>query len=150
MRSAATFALTVILGSGCAKETPEVCGGSDARFYDDGLIFHLSKAGIPFRRMQGGGLCVDEKYSFQFKAAEREMERYFPQVAHNPKDACEERALVEWAQRERLRFDLRPALDSQNRPAGNLFFLRSFTYEEMVSNREKLEKSAPVGSTCTK
>jgi hypothetical protein len=128
----------------------EVCGGSDAAFYDDGLIFHLSKAGVPYRKMHGSGLCVDEKYSAQFKAAQREIDRYFPQIAHNPKDACEERALVAWAQKEKLRFDLRPVFDSQKRPAGNLFFLRSFTQEEMESNREKLERSAPRGATCKK
>ena len=119
-------------------------------FYDEGLIFHLTKAGVPYRRMHGSGLCVDEKYSTQFKAVERELERYFPQIAHKPRDSCEERALVEWAQREKLRFDLRPAFDMRNQPTGNLFLLRSFTNEEMVANREKLDRSAPVGATCKK
>ena len=52
-----------------------------------------------------------------------ELERYFPQIAHNPKDSCEERALAEWA-------------------------IRSFTREEMIANREKLDRSAPIGATC--
>lgn len=150
MRYAVAIAITcTTIGIGCSNEK-EVCGGSDTKFYNDGLIFHLSKASVPYRRMHGSGLCVNEQYSSQFKAAQHEIDRYFPEIAHNPKDACEERALVEWAQKEKLRFDLLPALDSQNRPAGNLFFLRSFTYEEMVSNRERLERSAPTGATCTK
>src|SRR3954469_7077630 len=125
-----------------------VCGGSDTKFYDDGLIFYLNKAGVPYRRMHGSGLCVAGKYSSQLRAAERELDRYFPQIAHNPKDSCEERALGEWARRENLRFDLRPAVDIGNRPSGNIFLLRSFTHEEMIANREKLEHSAPIGATC--
>lgn len=140
-------AIAVTIAFGCA-ETRQVCGGSDARYYDEGLILHLSKAGVPYRRSHGPGLCVDEKYASQLRAAERELDRYFPQVAHKPKDACEERALVAWAQREKLRFDLREAYDLQKRPSGNLFLLRAYTKEEMVSYREKLEKAAPIGATC--
>jgi hypothetical protein len=134
---------------GCSS-AKEVCGGSDAKYYDEGLIFHLAKANVPYRRMHQSGLCVDEKYSSQFREAERELEKYYPQLAHNPKDACEEQALVEWAQREGLRYDLRPAFDNANRPVGNLFLIRSFTAEELASNREKLNSSAPRGATCKK
>jgi hypothetical protein len=149
MRYVALAALVAALGS-TSTLAKEHCGGSDAKHYDEGLIFYLTRAGVPYRRMHGSGLCVDDKYSTQFKAAERELERYFPQIAHKPKDSCEERALVEWAQREKLRFDLRPAFDMQNQPTGNLFLLRSFTNEEMVANREKLDRSAPRGVTCRK
>lgn len=128
----------------------DVCGGSDAKYYDEGLIFHLSKARVPYRLSHGSGLCVEEKYGPQLRAAERELDRYFPQLAHNPKDACEERALAEWATREKLRFDLRPAFNMRHEPAGNLFLIRSFTREEMIANREKLDHSAPIGATCKK
>ena len=150
MKSTAPIALAVILSSVGIASGKDVCGGSDAKFYDEGLVFHLSKAGVPYRKMFESGVCVDEKYSAQFRAAEREIDRYFPVIAHKPKDSCEERGLVEWAQREKLRYDLRAAHDSQNRPVGNLFLLRSFTQEEMDSNREKLDKSAPRGATCRK
>lgn len=149
MRFAVLGALVAALGS-ASTLAGEECGGSDAKYYDDGLIFYLTKAGVPYRRMDGYGLCVDDKYSTQFKAAQRELDRYFPKIAHKPKDSCEERALIEWAQREKLRFELRPAFDMQNQPTGNLFLIRSFTNEEMVANREKLERSAPVGVTCKK
>src|SRR3954470_9981624 len=118
-RCSAAAILMLSLG-GCAG-ADEVCGGSDARYYDEGLIFHLTKANVPYRRMQHSGICVDAKYASRFREAERELEKYYPQLAHNPKDACEERALVEWARKEGLRYDLRPAFDSAKRPAGNLF-----------------------------
>lgn len=126
----------------------EACGGSDAKFYDEGLIFHLKKAGVPYRRVHGSGLCVNERYSSQLKAAEQELDRYFPQIAHKPKDACEERALVEWARREKLRFELRPAFDERDQPSGKIFLVRSFTHEELIANREKLQRLAPIGATC--
>jgi len=126
----------------------EACGGSDAKYYDEGVIFYLKKAGVPYRRMRGSGLCVHERYSSQLKAAEQELDRYFPQIAHKPKDACEERALVEWARREKLRFELRPAFNERNQPSGKIFLVRSFTHEELVANREKLERLAPIGATC--
>lgn len=125
----------------------EACGGSSAKFYDEGLIFHLNRAGVPYRRMEGGGLCVSEKHAPQLKEAERQLERAFYQIATNPRDVCEERALVEWAQREGLRYELAPALNSRNEPAGNLFLIRSFTYEEMIANQEKF-RSAPTNSRC--
>ena len=72
MRYVALGALVAALGS-ASTLAKEHCGGSDAKFYDEGLIFHLTKAGVPYRRMHGSGLCVDDKYSTQFKAAEREL-----------------------------------------------------------------------------
>ena len=128
-----------------------MCGGSDARYYDEGLIFHLEKARVPYRKMEHGGLCVEEKHGPRLKEAERELEKYFPQIAHNPKDACEEQALVEWAKREKLRYDVRPTVDAAGRPTGrNLFLLRAYTAEEMATYRDKLDRSAPVGMTCRK
>jgi hypothetical protein len=143
-------AVAAVLALGCTEteEVKQACGGSDARHYDEGLIFHLSKAGVPYRRMYKSGLCVDEKYASQLRAAERELERYYPQIAHNPRDSCEEKALVEWAEREKLRFDIRQAYDMKNRPSGKLFFLRPFNQEELTSYREKLDKEAPLGATC--
>ena len=149
MRSTVLGVLVAALGSSSALAREE-CGGSNAKYYDEGLIFYLTKAGVPYRRMDDFGLCVDEKYSTQFKAAKRELDRYFPMLASKPKDSCEERALVEWAQREKLRFELRPSFDIQNRPAGHMFLIRSFTKEELAANREKLDRSAPVGATCKK
>ena len=145
MRTLCTVA--VVLAFGCA-ETKQACSGSDAKYHNEGLIFHLSKAGVPYKRSQGGGVCVDEKYASQLRAADRELERFYPQIAHKPKDACEERALVEWAEKEKLRFDLRQGYDIRKKPSGNLVLLRAYTKEEMASYREKLDKEAPIGATC--
>ena len=141
---ASSIGAAMILASCGLSNAKEACGGSDTKFYDEGLIFHLKRAGVPYRRMSGGGLCVDEKFAPQLKEAERQLERAFHEIATNPRGACEERSLVEWATREGLRYDLIPSHNSQNEPAGNLFLIRSFTYEEMVANREKF-KSAPQG-----
>jgi hypothetical protein len=148
MRCMAALVATLLLGCTDAGDAKQACGGSDAKYYDEGLIFHLSKAGVPYRRMDKSGLCVDEKYASQLRAAERELERYYPQIAHNPKDSCEETALVEWAQREKLRFDLRQAYDMKQRPAGKLFLLRAFNQEELASYRKKLDREAPLGAIC--
>jgi hypothetical protein len=81
--------------------------------------------------------------------AERELDRYFPEIAHKPRDACGERALAEWAEREELRYDLRPSFDMSNRPTGNLFLLRAYTRDEMLTYREKLDRSAPKDVKCS-
>jgi len=139
----------VALLVGCGTSSAEdICRGSSAKFYDEGLAYHLKQAGVPYRPMDGGGLCVDPKYAPEMEEAERQLERAFHQIATNPKDGCEERALVDWARREGLRYELAPALNSRNEPAGHLFLIRSFTYEEMVANREKFDRSAPKGARC--
>ena len=117
----------------------EVCGASGERYFDEGLIFHLSKAGVPYKRGQLKEIvCVDEKYSSEFGLAERELERYFHEVAYDPRSKCEEDALVRWATKEGLRFEINPVLDAQRRPRRSMFFLRSFTQDQVVSNRAKL------------
>ena len=142
-----TLAVLLALAA-CSSNAREACGGSDQKFYDDGLILYLDKSWVSARRTQGGGICVEEKYRPQLKAAERELDRYFPEIAHKPRDACEERALAEWAKRENLRYDLKPSFDMSNRPAGNLFLLRAYTREEMLAYREKLERHAPKDVRC--
>jgi hypothetical protein len=147
MRNIASFSLSVLMSCSVAH-AEDACGGSDAKYYDEGLMFHLARAGVPYRKVDGGGLCVEARYATQLKSAERELDRYFYEIAHNPRDPCEERALVEWARRERLRFVLAPSRNSRNEPAGNLFLVRSFTYEEMVTNRDTFDRSAPKGAKC--
>jgi hypothetical protein len=143
------FTAAVILGVGVA-DAKETCGGSDAKYYDEALMYHLSKKGVSSRAMHGGGLCVDERSAKEFGAAQREVDSYFYEVAHRLFDSCEERAFVAWATKEKLRFDVRPTLDSLKRPSGSMFLLRSFTSEEVVANRRRLEKDAPRGASCLK
>jgi hypothetical protein len=59
----------------------------------------------------------------------------------SPAGACDEKALVEWAGREGLRFEVTDAVDLQRRPAGRMFHLRSYTDEEVAFHRRKLEEA---------
>lgn len=129
-------------------DAKDKCGGSDAKYYDQAIAFHLAKRSVPYRITQDGSVCVAEQYSSEFVAAEQQVQKYFHEVAYNPKDSCEARAFIDWATNERLRFDMRPSYNSNNQPAGNMFFLRSFTYEEVVLNSDKLANGAPKGATC--
>jgi hypothetical protein len=146
MKSVSAVALAVLTSCGVA-DAPDFCRGSSAKYYDEGLAYQLKRANVPHRAVDGG-VCVDRKYASQMKEAERQLENAFNQIATNPGNACEERALVEWAEREGLRYELAPALNSRNEPSGNLFLIRSFAYEEMVTNREKFDRSAPKGTKC--
>jgi len=100
--------------------------------------------------MHGGGLCVDERFTKDFEAAQREVDSHFYEVAHRLSDSCEEREFVAWATKEKLRFDVRPTFDAIKRPSGSMFLLRSFTSEEVVANRRRLEKDAPKAAFCPK
>lgn len=144
---AITAALLLCTGVVHAKET---CGGSDAKYYDEALMYHLSAKKIPYRPMRGGGLCVDERFTKEYGAVQREVDSHFHEVAHRLTDSCEERAFVAWATKEKLRFDVRPVLDSLKRPAGSMFFLRSFTSEEVATNMRRLGQDAPRSAACSK
>jgi hypothetical protein len=146
MRSVA--ALVVCIACACSGEVREVCGGTSQKHYDEGLALHLSKAGVPYRRMEGGGLCAAEKYTAQFRAAEKELERYFPEIAFNPHGPCEEKVYLDWAARHSVRHDLVSAKGSDNRPAGKLFLLRPFTAEEYAAYQEKVRSDPPMLSPC--
>jgi hypothetical protein len=148
MKNITAIICAITIFCSCSARAEEKCGGSDLKYYNQAIAFQLAKRGVPSRISGGDMVCVAEKHAAAFTAAENSVDHFFHEVAYNPKDACEERALVEWATRERLRFDVRPTTDMRDQPAGNLFFLRSFTQEEVVSNSEKLAKNAPKGSRC--
>jgi hypothetical protein len=58
-----------------------------------------------------------------------------------------DRAYVEWAEREKLRFEESEVVDLERKPAGRMFHLRSFTAEEATEHRRKLQ-DAPRGASC--
>ena len=95
------------------------------------------------------GICVSETHSAELHDAQRQLEKYFYEVAYTLADSCEERAYVEWAKKEGLRFDVLRVLDARMRPQGSVLFLRSYTDEEVLSNRGKLA-SAPRQAKCPK
>jgi hypothetical protein len=136
-----------VLGASGAR-AQDKCGGSDVKYYDQALIFHLVQQAVPYRLSKDGLVCVAGEHSAEFIAAEREVERRFHEVAHLLRDACEERAFVAWATKEKMRFDVRPVLNARNQAAGKMFLLRSFTHDEVVANGEGLANRAPKGATC--
>ena len=119
------------------------CGGSDAKYYDDALGHQLAKRDISYHIRRDGMVCVEVRYAAEFDAAMREVDRYFHEVAELLKDACEERAFVEWATREKLRFDVRSTTDG-----GRMFLLRSFNADEVAANMRRLSKDAPKAASC--
>ena len=125
----------------CAED---VCRGSDAKYYNEGLRYQLARLGVP-HRVSGEVVCVSGRRASDLRAAEVELERTFPQVAELLKDSCEERAFVAWATREKLRFDVRESTSGHQ-----LFFLRSFNKEELADNMRRLTKEAPKGASCPK
>jgi len=88
-------------------------------------------------------VCVAGRHAAEFDAAVREADKYFHEIADLLKDECEERALVEWATREKLRFDVRGTTSGKR-----MFLLRSFNADEVASNRQRLTRDAPKGMTC--
>jgi len=125
---------------GCAEPK---CGGSDLKYYDQALAYQLGKRGIRADVRNHGMVCVDGRHATEFDAAVREADRYFHEIADLLKDECEERAFVQWATREKLRFDVRGTTSGKR-----MFLLRSFNAEEVASNRQRLTRDAPKGMTC--
>ena len=116
--------------------------------FEAGIAYHLSKNGVPYRITGEGGVCVAEEASAEVEAAIRQVEKYFWEVAYLLNNVCEERAFVDWASKENLRFDVADVVDLNRELSGRMFHLRSYTYEEMVSNRRKLNE-APQNVVCT-
>ena len=132
-----TRACLVALCSLLAACSEPHCGGSDVRYYDDALGHQLARRDISYHIRRDGMVCVEGRHAAEFQAAQREVDKYFHEVAHLLKDACEERAYAQWAEREKLRYDVR----------GRLFLLRSFNAEELATNRKRLA-DAPKGVSC--
>ena len=137
--------LLSVLG-GCAEDA---CRGSDAKYYNEGLKYHLAKTGVPYR-VSGEVICVSGRNASELRAAEARLDASFHQVADLLKDSCEEQAFVEWATKEGLRFDIRDTIRSDGSPGGRMFLLRSFTEEELAANERRLSNDAPKGMSCSK
>lgn len=138
-------ACAIASGAGIA-EAKDRCIQHPGKHFDAGVAYHLSKNGIPFRIAGELGVCVAEEASPQFEAAIRHVESYFWGVAYHLDNDCEERAFVDWAIRENLRFDVGDVVDLNKKRAGRMFHLRSYTYDEVVSNRRKLDEAPRAGA----
>ena len=138
-----------IWSSGCVAAEECCTTWGMPKHYGQALEYHLAKNGIPFQAVEDA-ICVASNRGADLETAERQVNKYFYEVARPLTDQCEERAFAEWAKKEFLRYDIGSAADSQGRPAGNMFFLRSFTYDEVVSNRRRLEVDAPRNAQCAR
>jgi hypothetical protein len=110
--------------------------------YDAGLAYHLAKRGVPYTAGPERGVCVAEERSSDMAAAMTQLDSHYWEVAKALKNACEERAYVEWASRAKLRFDVGDVVDLSRKPAGRMLHLRSFTAEEAVEYQRKLDAAA--------
>jgi len=99
----ATLTITVL--SACADETPS-CRQSSGKYYDVAVSRQLTRNGVSHTIDPEHGVCVSPDLLPKLEAASREVDTYFPAVAGMLKDECEERAFVEWATREKLRFEV--------------------------------------------
>lgn len=134
----------IALLCGCLAACAEPkCGGSDVKYYDQALAYQLGKRGIRPDVRNDGMVCVDGRHAAAFDTAVREADKYFHEIADLLKDECEERAFVQWATREKLRFDVRDTTTGKR-----MFLLRSFDAEEVASNRQRLTRDAPKGAAC--
>ena len=149
MPSTARAELCIAFLCGCLAACGEPkCGGSDVKYYDQALSHQLARRGIAREVRADGMVCVDGRHAAEFDSAVREADRYFYEVADLLKDACEERAFVQWATREKLRFDVRDTIGQHGSPGRRMFHLRSFDAEEVASNRQRLTRDAPRGMAC--
>src|SRR6185436_18743199 len=124
----------------------EACVQRPGRHFEAGVAHHLARNGIAHRASPDRGVCVADGSAAALDAAVRQVERHYWEVARLVGSACEEAALVEWAGREKLRFEVTDVVDLARKPAGRMFHLRSFDEDEVAFHRRKLEE-APK-STC--
>lgn len=146
MESLTRAGIVLLCGLLTACAEPK-CGGSDLKHYAQALAHQLDKRGIRADVRGDGMVCVAGSHAGEFAAAQREADRYFYEVADLLKDACEERALVQWATREKLRFDVLDTIPLDGSRGRRMFHLRSFDADELAANRKRMS-SAPRGAAC--
>jgi hypothetical protein len=143
---AAAVALVAMALSGCADP---VCVHQERKYYDDALSRQLARNGVKHSMEADRGICVDAARRKELAEASRQVDGYFNEVATLARDACEERALVDWATREGLRFDVADTVSSSGR-AGRMFLIRSFSREEVEANHRRLREIMPTIQQCPK
>jgi hypothetical protein len=132
----------------CTYDEPPACYQNSGKYYDLAVSRQLEKNGIPHTLDADRGVCVSKKQTAALDLASRQVDGYFHEVADLLKDECEERALVEWATREKLSFEIADTTNSDGRPGGRMFLLRSFSRDEAEANKGKLRNEAPKGAHC--
>lgn len=127
----------------------ERCEQRELKYYDQALSGQLTKNGVPNTIDPERGVCVPEKHAAQLKLALGQVDLYFHEVADLLKDACEERAFIAWARKEKLRYEVRDTLRADGSPGRRMFLLRSFSPEEVAVNLRRMANDAPKGVRCS-
>lgn len=140
----------ICMASACVAACGQRCIQQELKYYDEALSQQLTKNGISNSLEPDKGVCVPARHATQMDRATRQVDSYFHEVADMLKDSCEERAFVEWATKEKLRFDIRDTIRSDGSPGGRIFLLRSFSADEVAVNKRRLVDDAPKGASCPK
>ena len=134
----------------CASDEQEQCSHDTFKYYDEALSLQLTKNGIPNTLKAEKGVCFGANDAPKMEVARRQVDNYFHEVATLLKDSCEENAFVQWATREKLRFEVRETKTSDGKPGGRMFMLRSFSADDVAVNQQRLWNDAPKQSACQK
>ena len=132
----------------CTYDEPPTCHQNSGKYYDVAVSRQLTKNGIPHTLDADRGVCVPKKQTAALDLASRQVDGYFHEVADLLRDECEERALVEWATREKLSFEIADTTKPDGKPGRRMFLLRSFSRDEVEANKRKLRNEAPKGAHC--
>lgn len=141
----AVFGVVAVSLAGCADD---ICTHRVSKYYDEGLSKQLTLNGVRHSLLPEKGICVAPDKKQQLDAASRQVDNYFHEVATLVADQCEERALVAWATREGLRFEVADTTSSTGK--GRMFLLRSFSPDEVQINHKKLREISPTIAKCPK
>lgn len=143
----AAVAMLYLVGCGADRiDAEQFCEIRLAAYFNEGLTFHLTLAGVASTQHPTRGVCVAQDRKSELQAAMQRLEEHFDKVAGLLADECEERALSEWAESQNLRYEIVDAT-TDGRPV-KMFLLRSFTAEEVADHRQKLFFEAPRHVRC--
>jgi hypothetical protein len=132
------------------RSEPESCWKTVDPLFDAALSKELGSRGVAFRLDQKDGVCVPKNRAIALNDAYRRVNEYSSEVAALASDECEQRALVAWATRENLRYDLLPSTNSDGTPSGKMLIVRSLSAQEVALNHEKLRQELPKIQGCPK
>jgi len=132
----------------CAQA--QECLEHASSYFNQGLSRLLSAKGVANSVQPNRGVCFANRDESKVKAAERELERYFYEVADTLRNSCDEASVVAWATRERLPFEVHDTTDSGDRPSYRMISIYSFSPEEVISNRRKLAEAPRVQQCAAK
>jgi hypothetical protein len=149
-----SFSLCCVLGLlsfGCIGTENEQCTDHSAKYHSEALSLRLTKNGVAHVVKPGQGICFDPKNAAQVEKSSREVDHYFYEVVRGLTDSCEEKAIVTWAEREKLRYEVFESFDADRKPSGRrLFTIYSISEEDRDINQRKLWNKAPLGVRCSK